>query len=158
MLVDFFPGSLTLHGQHSSALAKQRHRPPGQFVEWCDCPGRHGVELSELRPDHFVFGTPADHVDRHHQFRHRFLKEVSASKQRFDERDAEVRASQRQRYAWQSRATADICDTFPGLEEFGDCRAVQYVAVPQPVQFPWADEPSLDAGAREDGRVLLGAV
>ena len=69
-----------------------------------------------------------------------------------------VRPGQRQRYPGQARSTTDVGDTLSVVEQFGHRGTIQQVAVPQPVDFPRAEQSPLDAGAGQDLRVLLGAL
>ena len=86
------------------------------------------------------------------------LQEFGAAQQRLDQHHAQIRFGDSQRHPRQPRPAADVGDPLAGLHEFGDRRAVQQVAVPQPFDLTRPEQSPLDAGGREQLGVPLGQI
>ena len=143
---------------HPAIQTQQRHAPLRQLVQRRHRPRDNRVHLPHLLSYGPILGPPPD--DRHVEAEivDHLAQKLAAAKQWFDQRHSKVRPRQRQRYPGQAGSTTDVGDPLAGFEEFGDRRAIQYVAIPQPVHLSWSEQAPLDARARQDLCVPLSAI
>ena len=103
-----------------------------------------------------VLGAPTDHRDVETEFGHQLREEVGAAQQRLDKGDAGAGTGQGHRDAGQACATADVDDGLVVRDEFRYRGAVEYVSLPEPIHFGWADEPALDTGPGKNADIPFG--
>ncbi|BBZ31143.1 hypothetical protein MMAD_54380 [Mycolicibacterium madagascariense] len=99
--------------------------------------------------------SPADYRHRNTEQLDDLAEKLRPPQERLDQGDRDVGPRQPQGNARQSRATADVCDALPRVQQFGHRGAIQNVPFPESIDFPWTNESTLDAGAGQHGRILL---
>jgi hypothetical protein len=102
-----------------------------------------------------IFGPPTNDHDLDTEGVDDLAQKLAAAMEWFDERQPKVRPGQRQRYPGQAGPTTDVRNPFASFQQFRDRGAIQYVAIPQSVDFAWSQQAPLDSRARQNFGVPL---
>jgi hypothetical protein len=105
-----------------------------------------------------IFGPSPNDRDLEAEIVDHLAQELAAAKEWFDERQLKVGPGQRQRYPGQARSTTNVGDPLVATQQFRDCGAIQYVAVPYPVHLAGPEQAAFHPGAGQDFRVPLSAI